>query len=86
MKDGEPMADFEERFTSIVIELSVLGKVYTNREVIVKAMRALPREWEVKTVAMKESKDLNKIEPLVKKPLLTIKSNDWYIHQSLLRE
>ena len=27
-----------------------------------KAMRALPREWEVKTVAMIESKDLNKIE------------------------
>ena len=25
-------------------------------------MRALPREWEVKTVAMKESRDLNQIE------------------------
>ncbi|KZV48586.1 hypothetical protein F511_22256 [Dorcoceras hygrometricum] len=25
-------------------------------------MRALPREWDVKTIAMRESKDLNKLE------------------------
>ncbi|KZT75209.1 hypothetical protein F511_47766 [Dorcoceras hygrometricum] len=25
-------------------------------------MRALPKEWDVKTMAMRESKDLNKLE------------------------
>ena len=45
-----------------MIELSSLGKTYTNREVVTKAMRALPKEWDMKTIAMKEAKDLNKME------------------------
>ncbi|KZV20531.1 hypothetical protein F511_30624, partial [Dorcoceras hygrometricum] len=37
-------------------------KEYSNRELVLKVMRALPREWDVKTMAMRESKDLNKLE------------------------
>ncbi|KZV28506.1 hypothetical protein F511_15586 [Dorcoceras hygrometricum] len=62
MKDGETMADFDERFSAIIIELNSLGKEYSNRELVLKVMRALPREWDVKTMAMRESKDLNKME------------------------
>ncbi|KZV57775.1 hypothetical protein F511_13320 [Dorcoceras hygrometricum] len=62
MKDGETMADFDERFCAIIIELNSLGKEYSNRELVLKMMRALPREWDVKTMAMRESKDLNKME------------------------
>ena len=62
MYSYESLDDFDERFCNILIELSSLGKNYTNREVVLKAMRALPREWEIKTVAMKESRDLNKLE------------------------
>ncbi|KZV30695.1 hypothetical protein F511_19488 [Dorcoceras hygrometricum] len=62
MKDGEKMTDFDERFSAIVIELNSLGKEYNNRELALKVMRALPKEWDVKTMAMRESKDLNKME------------------------
>ncbi|KZV17004.1 hypothetical protein F511_26888 [Dorcoceras hygrometricum] len=62
MKDGETMTEFYERFSAIVIELNSLGKEYSNRELALKVMRALPREWDVKTMAMRESKDLNKLE------------------------
>ena len=62
MYSYETLAEFDERFTCAVIELSSLGKTYTNREVVIKAMRALPKEWDMKIVAMKEAKDLNKME------------------------
>ncbi|KZV33673.1 hypothetical protein F511_33579 [Dorcoceras hygrometricum] len=62
MKDGETMTEFDERFSAVVIELTSLGKEYRNRELALKVMRALPREWDVKTMAMRESKDLNKLE------------------------
>lgn len=62
MKPGETLHEFDERFSSIIVELTSLGKAFSNREIALKVMRALPREWDVKTVAMRESKDLNKLE------------------------
>ncbi|KZV46249.1 hypothetical protein F511_08692 [Dorcoceras hygrometricum] len=62
IKDGETMTEFDERFYAVVIELNSLGKEYSNRELALKVMRALPIEWDVKTMAMHESKDLNKLE------------------------
>ncbi|KZV41427.1 hypothetical protein F511_19671 [Dorcoceras hygrometricum] len=62
MREGETMAEFDERFSAVVIELTSLQKEYSNRELALKVMRALPREWYVKTMAMRESKDLNKLE------------------------
>ncbi|XP_075483738.1 uncharacterized protein LOC142523890 [Primulina tabacum] len=62
MKPGETLAEFDERFSSIIIEIISLGKEYSNREIALKVMRALPRECDVKTIAMRESKDLNKLE------------------------
>ncbi|KZV30819.1 hypothetical protein F511_34161 [Dorcoceras hygrometricum] len=62
MKDGETMTEFDERFSAVVIELTTLGNEYSNRELALKVMRALPREWDVKTMAMRESKDLNNLE------------------------
>ncbi|KZV47545.1 hypothetical protein F511_32691 [Dorcoceras hygrometricum] len=62
MREGETMVEFDERFSAFVTELNSLGKEYSNRELALKVMRALPREWDVKTMAMRESKDLNKIE------------------------
>ncbi|XP_073152812.1 uncharacterized protein [Henckelia pumila] len=48
MKPGESMAGFDERVSCIVIELNALGKTYPNREVILKVIRGLPKEWDVK--------------------------------------
>ncbi|KZV23601.1 hypothetical protein F511_12736 [Dorcoceras hygrometricum] len=62
MREGETMAEFDERFSAVVIELTSLGKEYNNRELALKVMRALPREWDVKTMTMREYKDLNKLE------------------------
>ncbi|XP_073153420.1 uncharacterized protein [Henckelia pumila] len=62
MKSGESMSEFDERVSGIVIELNALGKTYPNRKVILKVKQGLPKEWDVKTMAMRESKDLNKLE------------------------
>ncbi|KZV19061.1 hypothetical protein F511_13977 [Dorcoceras hygrometricum] len=62
MRDGETMAEFDEKFSAVVIEMTSLGKEYSNQELALKVMRALPRDWDVKTMAMRESKDLNKLE------------------------
>ncbi|KZV41208.1 hypothetical protein F511_17167 [Dorcoceras hygrometricum] len=62
MKPEETMAEFDERFSSLVIELARLNKTYSNRELALKVMRALPKEWDVKTMAIRELKDLNKLE------------------------
>ncbi|XP_073031133.1 uncharacterized protein [Primulina eburnea] len=44
IKPGETLAEFDERFIGIIIELISLGKDYSNREIALKFMRALPRE------------------------------------------
>ncbi|XP_073271471.1 uncharacterized protein [Primulina huaijiensis] len=44
IKAGETMNEFDERFSSLVNELSALGNDFGNREVALKVMRALPRE------------------------------------------
>ncbi|XP_073133548.1 uncharacterized protein [Henckelia pumila] len=62
MKPRESMTEFDEQVSSIVIELNALGKTYPNQKIILKVIRGLPKEWDVKTMAMRESKDLNKLE------------------------
>ncbi|XP_047340579.1 uncharacterized protein LOC124944302 [Impatiens glandulifera] len=62
MRPRETMTGFDGRFSKIITTLSTLGKTYTNREIAIKVMRALPRECDVKTITMRESKDLNKME------------------------
>ncbi|XP_073057192.1 uncharacterized protein [Primulina eburnea] len=44
IKPGETLAEFDERCSSIIIQLTSLGKEYSNREIALKVMRALPRE------------------------------------------
>ncbi|XP_073290999.1 uncharacterized protein [Primulina huaijiensis] len=62
MKAGETLSEFDECFNCLVNELVALGKEHSNREIALKVMRALPREWDVKTMAIRLSKDLNKME------------------------
>ena len=58
MKPGETLDQLDGRFTDIVNELTALGKEYTPREMALKVLRSLPKEWDMKVVAMRESKDL----------------------------
>ncbi|XP_073120776.1 uncharacterized protein [Henckelia pumila] len=39
MKSGETMAEFDERFSTIICELIALGKIYTNREIALKGVK-----------------------------------------------
>ncbi|KAL6552522.1 hypothetical protein OROHE_007902 [Orobanche hederae] len=61
MKTGETVDQVDARFTEIINEINSLGKTYGNREMGLKVLRSLNREWSMKAVAMRESKDLNKI-------------------------
>ncbi|XP_073121964.1 uncharacterized protein [Henckelia pumila] len=62
MKPGESMSEFDERVNNIIIELNALDKTYPNQELILKVIRGLPKEWDVKTMTVRESKYLNKHE------------------------
>ncbi|KAL6553645.1 hypothetical protein OROGR_007487 [Orobanche gracilis] len=62
MKTGESIDQVDARFTEIVNEINSLGKAYGNREMALKVLRSLTPEWSMKAVAMRESKDLNKIK------------------------
>ena len=62
MRSEESMSEFDERFSSIVVELISLGKTLGNKEIAIKVMRAFPKEWDIKTMAMREAKDFNKLE------------------------
>ncbi|XP_047320480.1 uncharacterized protein LOC124924492 [Impatiens glandulifera] len=59
---GESMNEFDERFTNIFIEFSTLGKVYINKEIIIKALKTLPSAWDIKIMVMRESRNLHKME------------------------
>lgn len=63
IKTEETVNEFNERFNYIVIRQASLGKDYRNRVIALNVMRALLRERNVKTIHMRELKDLNKIEP-----------------------
>ncbi|KAL6578912.1 hypothetical protein OROMI_009128 [Orobanche minor] len=62
MKSGESIDQVDARFTEIINEINSLGKTYGNREMALKVLRSLNPEWSIKAVAMRESKDLNKIK------------------------
>lgn len=44
MKFDDSLNEFNERFNSIIIELTTLGKEYTNRKIVLKVMRVLSRK------------------------------------------
>ncbi|GAV59415.1 UBN2 domain-containing protein, partial [Cephalotus follicularis] len=46
-------------FNDIINALKGLGKVYTNRELVSKIVRCLPKSWEAKVTTIEEAKDLS---------------------------
>ncbi|KZV17419.1 hypothetical protein F511_09091 [Dorcoceras hygrometricum] len=51
-----------DAFASIYMKIPMPWKQYSNRELALKVISALPKEWDVNTMAMRESKALNKPE------------------------
>ena len=59
MKPEETITKMYNRFTTIVNNLKGLGKAYGNKELVKKILNSLPKSWEAKITAIKESKDPN---------------------------
>ena len=62
MDESETIIQMSSRFTNIINSLKVLGKIYTQPELIRKILRSLPATWIHKVSAIEESKDFDKYE------------------------
>ena len=58
---GENVTATYERFNILLNSLRAYGKIYPNKDLTIKFMRALPSKWDAKTTAIRESKNLNEM-------------------------
>ncbi|VFQ98606.1 unnamed protein product [Cuscuta campestris] len=54
MKENEKVEEMFKRFSNIINPLNLLGKVYTNRELVRKVLRSLSPKWRSKVAAIEE--------------------------------
>ena len=59
IKSEESITQMFTHFTDIINSLKILGKYYSNSDLMRKVLRSLPRSWKVKVTAIQEAKDLN---------------------------
>ena len=59
MQLSETIGDMYTRFTDVVNNLRVLGKSFSNFDLVSKILRSLPKRWDSKITAIQETKDLN---------------------------
>ena len=59
MKQEETITEMYNCFTNIVNNLKGLGKAYGNKELVKNILNSLPKSWEAKVTAIKESKNPN---------------------------
>ena len=55
------LAQMFARFNTITNDLSALGKSYTWTELVNKVIRSLPKAYQSKVVAIRETRDLSKL-------------------------
>ena len=60
-KPEETLTETYDRFTKLLNELALHGKIYDNDDVNTKFLRALSSAWEYKVVAIREANDLEMI-------------------------
>ncbi|KAJ9557485.1 hypothetical protein OSB04_012099 [Centaurea solstitialis] len=58
---GETLAQTHQRFNGLLIDLKTYDVTYSNSQVIIKFMEALPEYWEKYTMCLKMSKDIKTI-------------------------
>ncbi|VFR01408.1 unnamed protein product [Cuscuta campestris] len=61
IKENELVEDMFERFSNIVNDLDMLGKTFTDKELVRKILRSLTKEWESKVNSIYEGQDYNVI-------------------------
>ena len=59
MKPSETIGDMYTWFTDVINSLKVLGKSFSNFELINKILRSLPKSWDPKVTTIQEAKNLN---------------------------
>ena len=59
MQPSETIGDMYTRFTDVVNNLRVLGKSFSNFDLVSKILRSLPKRWDPKITAIQETKDFN---------------------------
>ena len=59
MLEHENIDEMKTRFMYIINQLEMLGKRYTNAEVVRKILRSLSKAWRPKVTAIQKAKDLN---------------------------
>ncbi|VFQ83187.1 unnamed protein product [Cuscuta campestris] len=57
MKENEKIEEMFEKFSNIINPLNLLGKTYTNRELVRKVLRSLSPKWHSKVDAIEEGRD-----------------------------
>ncbi|VFQ65571.1 unnamed protein product, partial [Cuscuta campestris] len=57
MKENEKIEEMFERFSNIMNPHNLLGKTYTDRELMRKVLRSLSSKWRSKVDAIEESRD-----------------------------
>ncbi|XP_074327787.1 uncharacterized protein LOC141665701 [Apium graveolens] len=60
-KYGQSIIEMYDRFTKLLNEMAILGKVYDAEDTNTKFLRALPEEWDNKTTTIREARDLDDI-------------------------
>ena len=59
MKQNEPIGEMFTRFSEITNSLQALRTGYSQSDLVRKSLRSLIPEWEKKTTAIEEAKDLS---------------------------
>ena len=59
--EKESITAWFDRFTTIVNQLTQLGKIIPEDELVKRLLRSLPKAWRPTMIAIREAKDLNKI-------------------------
>ena len=61
MHSNETITQMFARFTTIINDLTALGKSYTSTELVNKILRCLPKAYQSKVMAIQEAIDLSKL-------------------------
>ena len=61
MKSYKNITSWFNRYTTIVNQLNQLGRIISKDELVNRLLRSLPKTWRSMVVAIRETKDLNKI-------------------------
>ena len=61
MQSYKNITSWFNRYTTIVNQLNQLGRIISKVELVNRLLKSLPKTWRSMVVAIRETKDLNKI-------------------------